>query len=77
MPCGGSGSWWKSVKNPKQREKARRYYYAQRGRDLAGEKAAAAEARRIMHTKKALGRHERRLKATSIRAKRSKHRSPF
>jgi len=33
-PCGGE--WWKSVKDPKARDKARRAYYAQRRRDLEG-----------------------------------------
>lgn len=33
-PCGGA--WWKAVKDPKARDKARRAYYAQRARDFEG-----------------------------------------
>jgi hypothetical protein len=47
MPCKGPGGWWKRVKDPKARAKARRYFYAQRGKDLAGMKKTATEARRL------------------------------
>ncbi len=73
MSC-GKGAWWKSVKDPKARDKARRYYYAQRALDFSGMKKASAEARRIYAKSKKANAADRRRKAAGLRGNRSKAR---
>lgn len=71
MGC-GKGAWWKRVKDPSARDKARRYYYSQRSQDIAGMKKAAAEGRRLYMKAKRTAATERKRKASSLRGKRSK-----
>lgn len=73
MGC-GKGAWWKSVNDPSTRDKARRYYYANRSKDLAGMKAAAAAARSIYAKTKKTTSGERKRKAAGLRGKRAKAR---
>jgi hypothetical protein len=66
----GAGAWWKTVKDPTDKAKARRYYYAQRARDLAGMKAASSEARRKLRATKESQKAERQKRARVTREER-------
>jgi hypothetical protein len=80
MPCKGGGGW-QAVKDPKRRAAARKRYYAQRAFDFKGMRAVAQEANRIARANKKRDTHARRLKAASLRGKRTKkrgsRRAPF